>query len=43
MVEMPVELKIWFAVPERAPIPFANIGADGSVKLPPGFTTTPAR
>ena len=39
-VETPVELKLWFEVPGLAPISFANVGADGSVKLPPGFDQT---
>ena len=38
-VEVPVELKIWFDIPGMAPASFANTGANGSVKLPPGFTT----
>ena len=40
--QVPVELKIWFEVPQvpgPAPITFANIGADVSVKLPPWFNT----
>jgi subtilisin family serine protease len=38
-VEVPVELKLWFELPGLPPASFANVGADGSVKLPAGFTT----
>jgi hypothetical protein len=34
---VPIELKIWFEGPGFPPIPYANLGADGSVQLPPGF------
>jgi hypothetical protein len=36
---LPVELKLWLEVPGLAPVPFANVGADGSVVLAPGFDT----
>jgi hypothetical protein len=32
-----VEIKMWFEAPGSPPIPFVNLGADGSVQLPPGF------
>lgn len=34
---VPVELKIWIEGPGLAPISYANVGADGSMQLPPGF------
>lgn len=38
-VAVQVEGKIWFEVPGMAPVSFINVGADGSVTLPPGSST----
>jgi len=39
-VQVPVEVKIWLDFPPPgAPVSVVNPGAEGSVKLPPGFTT----
>jgi hypothetical protein len=34
---VPVEVKLWFEVPESPPVPFLTVGADGSFVLPSGF------
>ena len=34
-----VEVKMWFEGPGISPVSFLNLGADGSLQLPPGFDT----
>jgi len=39
-VAVPVEIKVWLRVPSSQAYPLANVGADGSVILPPLLDTT---
>ena len=34
---VPVEWKLWLIIPDGTLVPIINLGADGSLVLPPGF------